>query len=68
MIVAQPNSGVIPVVIYERKCPGVYTAKISVIIVSLLHDFMQLHPGTIELYDIGSDDDASYSMLCHPHI
>ena len=54
MIVAQPHSGVNPVTIYERKGPGEYTAKISVIIISLLYDFMQLRPDVIELYDIGN--------------
>lgn len=54
MIVAQPHSGVNPVTIYERRGPGEYTAKISVTIISLLHDFMQLHPNMIELYDIGN--------------
>ncbi|CAF1089274.1 unnamed protein product [Rotaria sp. Silwood1] len=52
LIVAQPHSGVNPVTIYERKGPGEYTAKISVTIISLLHDFMQTHPNLIELFDI----------------
>ena len=54
MIVAQPHSGANPVTIYERRGPGEYTAKISVTIVSLLHDFMEEHPNLIELYDIGT--------------
>lgn len=54
MIVAQPHSGVNPVTIYERKGPGEYIAKISVIIISLLYDFMQTNPNLIELYDIGN--------------
>lgn len=53
MIIAQPHSGVNPVTIYERRGPGEYTAKISVIIISLLYDFMQSHPKLIEVYDIG---------------
>ncbi len=53
MIIAQPHAGVNPVLTYERKGPGIYTAKVSVIIVSLLHDFMETHPNMIELYDIG---------------
>jgi hypothetical protein len=53
MIITHPNSGVNPVLIYERKGPGIYTAKASVIIVSLLHDFMETHSNMIELYDIG---------------
>jgi hypothetical protein len=53
MIVAQPHSGVNPVTIYERRGPGEYTAKVTVTIISLLHDFMQLNPNLIELYDIG---------------
>jgi hypothetical protein len=52
MIVAQPHSGANPVTIYERRGPGEYTAKISVTIISLLHDFMQQYPNLIELYDI----------------
>ncbi|CAF2722281.1 unnamed protein product [Rotaria sp. Silwood2] len=52
LIVAQPHSGVNPVTIYERKGPGEYTAKISVTIISLLHDFIQTHPNLIELFDI----------------
>jgi hypothetical protein len=53
MIVAQPHSGVNPVTIYERRGPGEYTAKISVIIICLLHDFVEEYPSLIELYDIG---------------
>jgi len=53
MIITHPHSGVNPVLIYERKGPGIYTAKVSVIIVSLLHDFMETYPNMIELYDIG---------------
>lgn len=53
MIVAQPHSGANPVTIYERRGPGEYTAKVSVTIISLLYDFMQLNPHLIELYDIG---------------
>jgi hypothetical protein len=53
MIVTQPRSGVNPVTIYERKGPGEYAAKVSVIIISLLHEFMQAYPDVIELYDIG---------------
>jgi hypothetical protein len=54
MIVTQPRSGVNPVTIYERTGPGEYTAKVSVIIISLLHDFMQAYSHLIELYDIGT--------------
>ena len=53
MITAQPHSGVNPITTYERKGPGEYTAKISVTIVSLLHDFMVTHPNLIKLEDIG---------------
>jgi hypothetical protein len=53
MIVAQPHSGANPVTIYERRGPGEYTAKVSVTIISLLYDFMQMNPSLIELYDIG---------------
>ncbi|CAF3556939.1 unnamed protein product [Adineta steineri] len=52
MITAQPLCGLNPVTIYERRGPGEYGAKISVTIVSLLHDFMETHPNLIELYDI----------------
>ncbi|CAF1106330.1 unnamed protein product [Rotaria sp. Silwood1] len=52
MITAHPHSGVNPVLIYERKGSGQCTAKVSVIIISLLYDFMQTHPKLIELYDI----------------
>jgi hypothetical protein len=53
MIIDQPHSGVNPVLIYEKKGPGLYTAKVSVIIVSLLHDFIETHPNLIQFYDIG---------------
>lgn len=62
MIVAQPHSGVNPVTIYERRGPGEYTAKISVTIISLLHDFTQLHPNLIELYDIGNSLTRKFSL------
>ncbi|UJR22445.1 hypothetical protein I4U23_025505 [Adineta vaga] len=53
MIVTQPHFGINPVIIYDRKAGNTeYTAKVSVTIFSLLHDFMQTHPNTIELYDI----------------
>jgi hypothetical protein len=53
MIIDHPHKGVNPVLIYERKRPGIYTAQVSVLIVSLLHDFMEKNPNVIELYDIG---------------
>jgi hypothetical protein len=53
MITDHPHNGVNPVLIYQRKGPGIYIAKVSVFIVSLLHDFMQKNPNLIELYDIG---------------
>ncbi len=53
MIIAQPHSGVNPVLVYDRTGPGIYTAKVLVIIVSLLYDFMETHPNMIELCDIG---------------
>ncbi|CAF2533148.1 unnamed protein product [Rotaria sp. Silwood2] len=52
MIITHPNSGVNPVLVYERKGSGQCTAKVSVIIVSLLYDFIQTHPKLIELCDI----------------
>lgn len=53
MITVHPHSGVIPVVIYDRKGPGQCKIKLTVIIVSLLYDFMQTHPNLIELCEIG---------------
>ncbi len=53
MIIDHPCDGVNPVLIYERKGPGIYTAKVSVRIISLLHDFMQIHPNLIRLDNIG---------------
>jgi hypothetical protein len=53
MVIDQPHCGVNPVLIAERKGPGRHVAKVSVIIISLLHDFMQTHPNMIELNDIG---------------
>jgi hypothetical protein len=53
MIMTHPHSGVNPVTVYERKGPGEYAAKISVIIVSLLHDFIETHPNMIKVDDIG---------------
>ncbi len=55
MIISQPHCGVNPVTVYERKETGEYVAKLSVTIVSLLHDFMVTHPNLIELYDIGKE-------------
>jgi len=55
MIISQPHSGVNPVTTYERKESGEYLAKLSVTVVSLLHDFMVTHPNLIELYDIGKE-------------
>ncbi|CAF0805019.1 unnamed protein product [Rotaria sordida] len=52
MIITHPHSGVNPVLIYERKGSGQCTAKVSIIIISLLYDFMQTHPKLIELIDI----------------
>jgi hypothetical protein len=57
MVLDQPHYGVNPVLIAERKGPGIHVAKVSVIIISLLHDFMQTHPNMIELNDIGKFDD-----------
>jgi hypothetical protein len=54
MILDQPHYHAIPVsTLYERKGPGLYTTKVSVIIVSLLYDFMKTHPTLIQLFDIG---------------
>ncbi len=54
MIIDQPHYGVNPVLIYEKKEPGIFKAKVSVIIISLLHDFMETHPNLIKFYDIGT--------------
>jgi hypothetical protein len=53
MIIVEPQYGVNPVLIYDRKETGKYTAKVSVIIVSLLNDFIETHPNMIKLDDIG---------------
>jgi hypothetical protein len=53
MIVDQPHSIVNPVLIYKRIGPGLFTAKASVIIVSLLYDLMEKYPNLIQIYDIG---------------
>jgi len=53
MILVQPQYSVNPVLIYDRKGPGKNTAKVSVIIISLLHDFMETHPNMIQLDPIG---------------
>ena len=53
MIITQPHYGENPVTIYNRKGPGKYAAKVSVTIVSLLHDFMATHRKLIELCNIG---------------
>lgn len=55
MILDQPHSGANPVLIYERVGPGLYKVKISVTLVSLLHDFIVTHPNVLHLYDIGKD-------------
>jgi hypothetical protein len=53
MIIDQPHYGINPVLVYEEKGPGLYTAKVSVIIVSLLHDFLNTYPTLIQPFDIG---------------
>ncbi len=53
MILVQPQYGVNPVLIYDKKEAGKYTAKVSVIIISLLNDFMETHPNMIQLDNIG---------------
>jgi len=53
MILVQPQYGVNPVLIHDGRISGKHTAKVSVIIISLLHDFIQTHPNMIELDDIG---------------
>ncbi len=53
MIISQPHYVVNPVIIYYPNGRGEFKAKVSVTIVSLLHDFMVTHPNLIELYDIG---------------
>lgn len=54
MIIDHPRNDVNPVLIYNRKENDEYEATGSVRIISLLHDFMQTHPGLIQLYDIGN--------------
>ena len=53
MITIHPHAGVNPVLIYERKESNLYTVKVSAMVVSLLHDFMQTHPNCIDFDDIG---------------
>jgi hypothetical protein len=53
MVIAQPHSGLNPVLVVELKATRTYTAKLSVVLISLLHDFMQTHPNMIHLDDIG---------------
>lgn len=54
MVISQPHYNSNPVLVYERRgSSGQCTAKVSVIIVSLLYDFMRTHPNVIELFDIG---------------
>lgn len=38
--------------VYERERGHTYKAKVSVTIISVLHDFMQTHPDAIEFDDI----------------
>jgi hypothetical protein len=53
MIVDQPNFNANPVVNYEKTGLGLYTANVSVTLVSLLYDFMEIYPTLIQLTDIG---------------
>lgn len=53
MIIAQPHADVNPVIIYEKCVLGIYKAKVSLTIISLLHDFMQTYPDIIQFYNIG---------------
>ena len=66
MVLAQPHSGVNPVIIVDRRGPRIHVAKVSVILISLLHDFMQTHPKMIELDDIGKSIilDTGKEMIC----
>ncbi|CAF1076007.1 unnamed protein product [Adineta steineri] len=52
MIVDQPHCGFNSATVYKRKGPGDYITKVSVTIVSLLHDFMETHPNLIEIHSI----------------
>lgn len=53
IIIAQPHCNTNPVLVYDGKRSDSSKAKVSVIIVSLLHDFMETHPNMIELDDFG---------------
>ena len=59
MINKQPMCGATPVLVYERQKGNIYKAKVSVTIISLLHDFMKKHPNVIEL------DNISKSVVFH---
>jgi hypothetical protein len=57
---------VIPITIYERENNGNYSAKVSSVIISLLHPFMEMHPGVFELYPIGRVTRVFFSSLLSP--
>ena len=62
MIVAQPHFGVNPVTVYDRAGNGKYKMKISVMIVSLLHDFIETHPELITIENIGNSCGGYFSL------
>ncbi|CAF1038276.1 unnamed protein product [Adineta ricciae] len=51
MITVHPCNGSIPIVIYKKTEPE-YNAKLTMTVVSLLHDFMKMHPNVLTLKDI----------------
>lgn len=52
MITVQPQFRNIPVVISKRIAPGFYQMDVSVIVLSLLSNFMRTHPNIIKFSDI----------------
>ena len=51
MITVHPCNGSIPIVIY-KKTELEYNAKLSMTVVSLLHDFMKMHPNILTFKNI----------------
>ncbi|CAF0767400.1 unnamed protein product [Adineta ricciae] len=51
MITVHPCNGSIPIVIYKKTAPE-YNAKLAMTVVSLLHDFMKMHPNVLTFKNI----------------
>lgn len=63
IIITQPHCNNIPVTVYDGNRSKSGTAKISVTIICLLHDFIQTHPNMIKLNDIGRDINFHYYLI-----